>query len=808
PNKNDNTQNNDTKKDKGKNFIDTIDESETKLKYYMDAMDSLYEQYNPNPWFNMDDQGTSFLDEEYDEEHALSIFWNKLILLISAIGLRSSKVSSKAKNHKEIPTKHFTETIKKHSKLIFYGPPECGKTTFLKHYTEKHLKTTFYIDIKSDFSPAQSLDEFILYTVFPDYRFWKEDFSALSSAYGSKFFDPWHDYTEITLKELELIPSDITLIMDNITDFSIVKKYADALSCHIVFVSETVPDDMSISTYEFLSPENIQNIFKDLCDTEFDNNFLTDICSCLGTNLYVYRLTAAYYKKLEKNNLDDGKKFLASLASNKSIEEINREKRDYSSNPTISFSHDVYKAGSSEQTLDKHIRNIYGNYFEDTEQQMLHLLYHCQTLSNDFTMPELYPYLNLNKNSPFIMMLKNLGWLTDDKMHIPKIIVVSVSSLKSFSNKEYSFFLNFMNSFSYVLDGLSQTPIHTKTCELLIRAVNEDFKSYIKEKGKKSGKELDKYFIKETNMSPDERESFRNKGYLDDFYPHEDDPFTDIIFTHWLVIEIFFRSAIQFCIKYSLQPLAKELYTYAAELGNIVYLPKRRTPESEYSWNLQMAVLKYDLFRDLPPTELTDSLSSFLKWEDRKPSDNHAPLYCMHLELMNETALSLARIWKHAIQNEYSSAPELYAEDLNNLNNPFILLTCIKFAMPWYNTTESSKDNIQETSEYLYAILDRCRLLFSCRTLTPSIDEGIESMKNYESQLKRQCNILTLSSLIYHNAFLTADFDAKDKTILELQKTLQEICPSNDNDNLPDSLKKIATFALDYQAIQKKPDNG
>lgn len=555
--------------------------------------------------------------------------------------------------------------------------------------------------------------------------------------------------------------------MDNITDFSIVKKYADALPCHIVFVCETLPDDISISTYEFPSPENLQIIFKGLCETEFDNNFLTDICSCLGTNLYVYRIAAAYYKELEKNNPGEGKEFLKSLTFNTSVEKINREKDSYSINPKLSL---YYKRKSSGQTLNKYIRNIYGNYFEDTEKQMLHLLYHCQTLSNDFTMPELYPYLNLNKNSPFIMMLKNLGWLTDDKIHIPKIIVASVSSIKSFSNKEYSFFLDFMNSFSYVLDGLSQTPIHTKTCELLIRAVNEDFKSYIKEKGEKSGKELDKYFIKETRMSPDERESFRNKGYMDDYYPHEDDPFTDIIFTHWLVIEIFFRSSIQFCIKYSLQALAEELYTYAAELGNIVYLPKRRTPESEYSWNLQMAVLKYDLFRDLPPTELIDSLSSFLKWEDRKPSDNHAPLYCMHLELMNKTTLALLRIWEYTVQNENSSAPELLSKDINRLNNPFILLNTIKFAMPWYNTTESSKDNIQETSEYLYAILDRCRLLFSCRTLTPSIDEGIESMKNYESQLKRQCNILTLSSLIYHNAFLTADFDAKNKTILESQK--------------------------------------
>ncbi|MCD7865129.1 MAG: hypothetical protein LUG54_03790 [Clostridiales bacterium] len=143
PDKNDDTQNNDTKKDKGKNFIDTIDESETKLKYYMDAMDSLYEQYTPYPRFNMDNQETSFLDEEYDEEHALSIFWNKLILLISAIGLRSNKVNITSETCIEIPTKHFTEAIKNLSQLIFYGPPECGKTTFLKHYTKNTLKQHF-----------------------------------------------------------------------------------------------------------------------------------------------------------------------------------------------------------------------------------------------------------------------------------------------------------------------------------------------------------------------------------------------------------------------------------------------------------------------------------------------------------------------------------------------------------------------------------------------------------------------------------------------------------------------------------------
>ena len=496
---------------------------------------AIFEQINPHlEWIN-----NTITPKHNDKTISYSDYAAIAAILIGYLfaykGLRRCDYN-KTKNIIEPPQdlfEKFSNLLDYKKTIIFRGDFRSGKTTFLKYYASKNRTKVFYLDAKyKEFGNKE-----ILEALRPDIKYW-------TSSETKKFYIE-HNIPTIDLSSINYeaerffkkylcnISENDILIIDNTNDISIVKKLEE-LPCKTILAVRANVDctDYKKDLFEYYNYITIEALVKkevSITDDQFDSLFKK-----IGTDVVLYKLIINA-QKTAKNET-----FIEDIIKADSIDSYNELFKKYKS-VLFSFNYTANGIGknkkknwSNKNTIEKHIANIYSDYFEDAEKKSTHqenrkkalelqyMRYLCR-LKNKYipvtSVKMLFSELSV------LEQFEEVSWIKNGKIYIPDLIAYAFNRW-DYNDKQIKENFNFMNGIIETIRYLSNGPVHLELYKALIHCFYDDFE----------------YFEKRIKLSQETSE------------------YRDIIYESYLNV------ALMFLYKYHLESDLKKILTYAKRI--------------------------------------------------------------------------------------------------------------------------------------------------------------------------------------------------------------------------------------------------
>ena len=642
-----------------------LHQENSKKDYLFKALNHYYYKINPydwidlqssadtkvknDKWFNEDENDEKDKKDAKDDKEAF-IHAHQLLYLSTFTGLKYNGITNSKAVIKPPEIDDFVEFLDTHHHVILHGPPECGKTFFVKYLASQNHSSVFYT------SESKIDDTTILKTMRPDYRFWVDTFPEYIKndptlvgtdplkAYSGIVnpFDPERYLNTSQLLDSEIDPED-TLIIDNVTDLSVIEKY-QSIPCKVIFILPSsalslLKDDYKDSCYYYDNSSVIFELMRKHGITEQQD--MDDLFSCLGFNFHVHRIVCLNFRN--ENKKGNAQNFLKDLLNLKSgTQETDKFLKSYSNKLSIN-----HKGKSTGISLDGYIEFLYENQLDEKERQLLRILCKLQKQTNDHSLEQFKPFFE--KYMSFTKLIET-GWLTNDDLKIPEIIVASLNRNKNYSNAQFSFILELMRDIAEDGYGLFSNITPPETMMHLIDCLHNDYLDYIFYRREKADENLYNDFSKKvyslkTNekilcLEEYQKElnyiiSLRNKGYSDETIgtASVEDPYTDIQYMRHTALQFFYYVGLHFSLKYKKLDLFDKLYNFISDSN-----PKQELISSnDTEWELYVQSWKsiaknHDVSKDL--------MDKYKELSDGTPSLKFVDLMYLDTKINKLTALT------------------------------------------------------------------------------------------------------------------------------------------------------------------------
>lgn len=566
----------------------------------LSSLKDIYYEINPYPWLDIDQiLNSANTESDLELESPKHSFH---YLLFSAVFL-SSPCLKFIKPHKHASNKSpydaINQDILKHfsisNQLILYGYPESGKSYFAKKHIE--IPSVIYYDL----SKEENTREGLLSALRPDYYFWtqghatyvkKELPSARSEAiinpYASKYLTSYEDllsgkinYTLISNKKANRMAinfKDIIIILDHVKDSETIKEF-EGLMCKTIFITDfsvydSLPDNCKTNSIFFDNHDILKYYLTEQNQLNLDSEGFFKLYSKLGSNFYIYRLIMANYKKCEEEYTGKGKEFLNQIMN---FDDIDHPESLNSHRHEIQMR---YKSGSTKRNYNNYIQHIYSNYLDQNSRWFLRLLCRIQKAFHEknINLTTIIPYLG-----EYAVQLKqsllSLGWLKQESLNIPEVIMSAFNYKPNFSNQEYDFLLNLMTEYSLSISGCRNIVIDKNVCHLISKCLFLDYKNYMANRKKQPEKKLyNDYYKKIDDLKTDNSDFdvFQCEPVNKRLSGNSD--YSEFQYMSHLVNIAFFASNLFFSYQYNIPSLWNEFYAYLRDYEWKVTPKKERAP--------------------------------------------------------------------------------------------------------------------------------------------------------------------------------------------------------------------------------------
>ena len=446
-------------------------------EYSQTLSEKLFEYYkkvDPYPWMTRYIESLPKNEDNYEK-----ISFNCLLQLLCYVCFNVSRISPKEdtnvfmKDQSQLLTKY----VEEQKFVLINGFAHSGRSSLLKSFAQMNSKKSFCLDLSS--CRANKIDVFskiiesrsdikillnIKYEYISKFENEYEDISKLDDL----IFPLFKDVSNIDEELLNQLFSEADiLVIDNICDEKIL-SILKIIHCRKICVLKKYlnKSDDGIYVYEYNNKKLCyQILMNELVD--INEAFFDVLYDDLGSDLFLYRLLLLNYKKyisVKSGQVDFIRKYIE--CSKYDMYELcakyGREKI------TIN-----YKGDSSGKYIDDWINSIYSNYFSKKELVLLRILFLIQ---NKITNLELV--LKYFIADELMGKLVDFGWYIQNKLRIPKLVVVSCNRINNYYNIQYKYILEIITDFIRILDGLSSQPVNKEVCSCLIIAIHEDIIGY------------------------------------------------------------------------------------------------------------------------------------------------------------------------------------------------------------------------------------------------------------------------------------------------------------------------------------------
>lgn len=459
--------------------IATDEDQRFKFDIFYNQLRQYFNKNNPYPWISSEKLENIFMSDKKDIDIQNAMIFHYLTYLSAYNGLRYNTVET----NRVISTETLETIVANNKRVIIKSDFGSGKTTLVKNFARNNRNTVFYLDAKYNFIKKQD----IFVALRPEFRFW----SGNKLAKTIKRFDNIKlpgitkkslDDKDFYKKYLGNIPKDDTLIIDHISDLSIINELK-SLPCNVIFVINSNMDSSGYDVIEY----NFDNkeIAKNIINTVYpglDEEKFNILYQKTGSNIFLYHLIATTHKKYAEKH--KGFNFIDKLCTINNFDDYDKlfiTTDGQTLNIPVSINYGNNKATS--QHFEKHITNLYDNYFDDIEPrkhpskdrtnsrqlQLLRLL--CRLKYQDISYCE---FKELFSEDDLFEKLENLNWIKDDKICIPDIIAHAFNRKNTIIDPQYADALNIRVNIAIELEHSSTRPVNQKLYTKIFRCLVED----------------------------------------------------------------------------------------------------------------------------------------------------------------------------------------------------------------------------------------------------------------------------------------------------------------------------------------------